>query len=243
MFQIVGDLHAHTVACGHATGTVNENLAQAKKLRHRLLAITEHYGNTVWSAHPWFFNNLLRVPRENDGVVLICGVETNIIDRKGAVDMPEAELKRMELVIASAHVEAFEDDRTVLDYTEMYCSLAANPLVDIIGHSGDPRFPHDCERAVRAYREYGKVVEINSSSPLSRKGSQPICLEIARLCKQYSVPVVLNSDAHAPQLVGMVRPGIELLESIDFPESLILNTDYGRMKEFLLCRHGLELPD
>lgn len=243
MLQIIGDLHTHTVACGHALGTVNENLAQAKQLGHRCLAITEHCGAIPSAPHLWFFDNLLRTPREVDGVVLIRGVETNIRNRQGEVDLPEHYLRRMELVIASAHVEAFEDDRTDPDYTEMYCSLAANPLVDIIGHSGDPRFPHNCEETVRAYRKYGKVVEINGSSPRSRKGSQPICLQIAKLCKYYGVPVVLSSDAHCSQNVGAVASAAALLESIDFPESLIINSDYGRLKNFLFHRRGLELPD
>lgn len=243
MRAIAGDLHTHTIACGHALGTFSENLAQAKKLGHRFMAVTEHCGSIPSAPHLWFFDNLLRVPQKIDGVVLIRGVEANVRNRQGDLDFPERYLRRMDLVIASAHVEAFEDPLTDSDYTELYCALAANPMVDIIGHSGDPRFPHNCERAVQAYRDYGKVVEINSSSPLSRKGSEPICLKIAQLCKAYGVPVVLSSDAHCPQSVGAVERGMQLLDSIDFPESLLLNAEYDRVKAYLYHRRGIELPD
>lgn len=240
--NIAGDLHTHTVACGHALGTVAENLAQARRLHHRFLAITEHCGAVPGAPHPWFFHNLMRMPREVDGVVVIYGAEANVVDRQGNVDLPEYFLAHLDLVVASAHLEAFTGDRTDPDYTDLYCALAANPHVDIIGHSGDPRFSHDCRQAVRAYRDHNKIVEINASSPVSRKGSEPICLELVRLCKEYGVKVALSSDAHCPQNVGAVSRGAALLEEADFPEELVVNASYESLKRELHARRGLILP-
>lgn len=241
--SIAGDLHTHTLACGHAIGTVSENLGYAARRGHQFMASTEHCGNEPIAPHPWFFDNLMRMPRIVDGVVILFGAESNIIDRKGTVDLGIRYLKHLDLVIASAHVEPFEDEMGLDDYTEMYCGVAQNLLVDIIGHSGDPRFPHDCERAVRAYRDNDKIVEINAGSPKARPGSQPICREIVRLCKKYGVKVSVSSDAHCPQNVGSVEPALRLLEEEDFPQELIVNRSYESIRAEILRRRGIVLPD
>lgn len=242
--KIAGDTHTHTVACGHAMGTITENLAWAGRRGLRFMASTEHCEAITGSPPTWFFNNLMRMPREIDGVVLIYGVETNIIDIDGTVDMSQDYLQRLDWVVASAHMEQIDrEGRTYEDYTNMYCALAENPFVDVIGHSGDPRFAHDCKRAVLAYRDHDKIVEINASSPISRKGSEPICREIALLCKEHGVKVVVSSDAHCPQHVGAVERGLALLEEIDFPEELVVNADYGRFCGELYRRRGLLLPE
>ena len=48
---------------------------------------------------------------------------------------------------------------------------------------------------------------------------------ILKYCKQYEVPVVLGSDAHFYTAIGEFKEAIELLEEIDFPENLVLNTN------------------
>lgn len=241
--KIAGDTHTHTLACGHAMGTVTENLAWAARRGLRFMASTEHCEAITGCPPTWFFYNLMRMPREIDGVVLIRGVETNIVGPGGEIDLPEDCLKRLDLVVASAHVEQFpKGDWTSADFTAMYCALAENPLVDVIGHSGDPRFAHDCEAAVRAYRDHDKIVEINASSPVSRRGSEPVCRTLIGLCKQYGVKVTVASDAHCPQNVGAVDRALALLDEQDFPEELIINADYGRFRAELLRRKGIELP-
>lgn len=243
MLSIQGDLHTHTLACGHALGTVTENLAFAARKGHRFMAATEHCGRVPVAPHLWYFNNLMRMPREHDGVILLYGVECNIIDRSGTVDLPEWYLKHLDLVIASAHVETFEGDRSNPDYTEMYCAAARNPWVDIIGHCGDPRFSHDCVSLVRTCRDHGKIIEINASSPKGRRGSAERCREIAALCKQYGVMVSVSSDAHCPQNVGEVGDALDILREVGFPQELILNGSYEQLRRVLSQRRGTQLPE
>jgi len=243
--KIVGDTHTHTIACNHAMGTVTENAAYAKRQGHRFVGITEHCCTLPYAPPLWFFNNMLgNMPHEIDGVFILKGVEVNIVDVAGNLDMPENYLKKLDIVIASAHHQAFEEGSwSVEDFTNMYCAVAANPLVDIIGHSGSVEFPHDHERVVRAYKQYDKIVEINSSSPNARPGGEKNCREIIRLCKQYGVKVVAASDAHSPQNVGNVGWSISELEAQDFPEELVVNADYARFRKEFFRRRGLVMPE
>ena len=53
------------------------------------------------------------------------------------------------------------------------------------------------------------------------------------LCREKGVPVIVNSDAHDPSQVGETDLAVELLESLGFPEELVLNTDRDRLVRFL----------
>lgn len=246
MINIIGDTHTHTVACGHATGTLTENAMYARRKGLRFVAITEHSGGVPEAPKDWWFGNLLRhVTNEAEGVVLLRGVETNIVSVEGRIDFPEQLMRKLDLVIASVHFkEVFEHGyHTAEDFTNMYCRVAENPLVDIIGHCGDPNFEYDLERMVRAFKENDKIVEINNSSPKTRRGSLEKCRTIIGLCKEMGVKIVVSSDAHAAQSVGNFDLSMELVREVDYPEQLILNADYSRFRHEMLQRRGLELPE
>lgn len=80
------------------------------------------------------------------------------------------------------------------------------------------------------------MLEINNSSlkPCRKKvEARPNNLEILRLCKQYEVPVILGSDAHISFDIATYDHALELVKETEFPESLILNTDVARFKQYL----------
>jgi len=52
-------------------------------------------------------------------------------------------------------------------------------------------------------------------------------------CKKLRVPIVVSSDAHDPSQVGQVGLALELLNSVDFPNSLVLNLDTDKLIAFL----------
>ena len=54
--------------------------------------------------------------------------------------------------------------------TAAWCAAAKNPRGDVIGHLGDPRFSVDYEAVIRAFREGGQAVELNSTAA-SRKAA------------------------------------------------------------------------
>ena len=43
------------------------------------------------------------------------------------------------------------------------------------------------------------------------------------LCKEYSVPVIMGSDAHFDTLIGEFSMAEKLLGEVSFPEELVLN--------------------
>lgn len=225
---IIAETHCHTVACDHAYSTIYENVREAARKYMKFVCITEHGPAMVDGPHAWYFGNIFKVvPDVIDGVVVLKGAETNILDHCGTLDIESRHLTKLDWVIASYHTVCCEPG-TVEQHTEGWLSVARNPDVDVIGHAGDERYKFDLETVIPAFKQYGKIVEINSHSFGCRPGSEENCREIARACKKYEVPVVCSSDAHFFTQIGEVKAALDMLREIGYPEELILNNNYER---------------
>lgn len=230
--KLAGDLHCHTLASVHAYSTLRENVNAAGKKELKVLGITDHGIACADSPSINYFENLLSVPTEIDGIRILRGVEANIMDAEGNLDMPAELLAKMDIVVASFHT-ACTVPGTVEEHTSAYLKVAENPNVDIIGHSGSVEFEYDYEKVIPVFKKYGKIVEINAHTFICREKSKANCRKIATLCKELRVPIAVNSDAHSEFEVGECTKAFEMLKEIDFPEELIINTDYQRLEEYL----------
>lgn len=240
--NIVADTHTHTLICDHAYSTLTENMRQAAEIGLRFLCITEHTNTMPGAPHYFFFENLRSLPESMFGVYLVRGCEVNILNQQGELDLPEGILSRLEWVIASLHDPCFSPKQDPAVYTQAWLSVAENPHVDVIGHCGNGKYPFDYQRVIPAFGAGGKIVEINAHSFVVRAGSRENCLEIAKLCKKHQVPVVVSTDAHFHQDIGVFTEATEALASIDFPEELILNADYDRFARVVTQKCGRQFP-
>ena len=81
-------------------------------------------------------------------------------------------------------------------------------------------------------------MEINSNSIKYKPGCKVNCREIALLCKNYEVPVVVSSDAHFAWTVGDVGESLKMRSEINFPKKHILNADYDSLARVLEEKTG-----
>ena len=86
--------------------------------------------------------------------------------------------------------------------------------------------------------EYGKIVEINAGSYRTRPSCIPNCIEVARLCAKYGVPLVLSSDAHFAGRVGDIADSVRIVKEANVPQELILNADPAAFAARLEKRTG-----
>ena len=228
MYHVIAEPHCHTLVSHHAYSTIYECVQEAKRKGVEFLAITDHGPRLPDGAHIWHFDNLYKsVPHMIDGVFLLRGAETNIIDHQGTLDLPADLLQRLDWVIASYHPDAVTPG-TFENHTECWLAIAANPDVDVIGHCGDPRFSFDHETVCREFAKYGKIVEINNHSEKARIGSFEVCLDIVRCCGKYGVPVVLSTDAHYAGQIAICYNSFRIAERAEIDPTLILNIDRDR---------------
>ncbi|AIS52943.1 phosphatase [Thermoanaerobacter kivui] len=232
--KLVLDTHTHTISSGHAYSTITENAREAYKKGLKLICMTDHGPKMPGAAHLWHFGNLKVIPEKIEEVEILKGVEANIMDVDGSLDLPERILKNLDIVIASLHDVCFEPSDDVEKNTQAIINALKNPYVDIIGHPGNPIYPIDIEKVLMAAKEYGKFIEINNSSFVSsRKGSEENCFLIAKKAKEMGVKIAVGSDAHVSFDVGRFEEALKVIKNAGITEDLVLNTDVGKIKEYL----------
>jgi len=219
------DVHTHTIASGHAYSTLMENAKAASEKGIKVLGTTEHGITMPHSPHIWYFHNYKVLPRELYGVTMLYGTEANIIDYNGNLDMDDITLDKMDIIIGSIHDEVYKVGNSE-ENTRAFINTIESGKIHIIGHLGNPEVPVDFEKIVKCALENDVLIEINNSSfTTSRVGSHSNCKQIALLCKEYGAKLIINSDAHFCTLIGEFTQAVNMLESIDFPEELIINKD------------------
>lgn len=234
--NLQADLHTHTIASTHAYSTISENCEWAAKYGIKAVAMTDHAMAMPDSPHEWHFLNMRTLPRQIYGVTVLKGIEANIININGDIDIPERLLSSLEWVVASMHAEAIKPD-SVENITNAYLKACQNPCIDVIGHCTSDEFFFDYEKCVKSFREYEKLVEINESSIINKAGSRKNCYELLKLCKKYEVPVVVDSDSHFCQNIGQTPNAFQIIADVEFPEKLIVNSDWDKVREHILKKH------
>lgn len=233
--RILVDTHVHTVASGHAYSTIDEIARFAKNQHLEAVAITDHSQGMPGGAHPYHFANIRVIPDYLHRVRILKGVEVNIIDFDGNIDMSLEDLKHLDIVIASLHPPCidFAGEEVI---TRTLMKAIENPSVHIIGHPGDSRYPMDFEKVVKHAKAHKVLLEVNNASlrPTSvRKGVRENLVEILKQCIKHKNPIVVASDAHFHEDVGSLDESIALLKEVNFPEYLVMNKNTDRLMNFI----------
>ena len=228
------DTHIHTMASGHAYSTLLEYVDRAKKIGLELIGITDHAPMMPGASNIFQISNQVVIPRVIDGVKVLRGVEANIIDFDGKIDVEKRYLERLDIVIASFH-DVCLTPSTVEENTKAFLGAIKNPYVDIIGHLGNPKIPVDYEKIVKACKEYDTIIEINNSSfkSGSREGSEKNCNFIAELCAIYDVKVIMGSDSHIVFTLGEFENSIKTIEKSGISDENVMNTSVEKLINYL----------
>jgi DNA polymerase (family 10) len=205
-----GDLHAHTRASdGHASLRGMADAAAERGLEY--LAITEH-SKRLTVAHGLDSKRLLvqaeAIDEFNAGhhaVTLLKGVEVDILE-DGSLDLPDAVLEKLDLVIGAVH-SRFELSRA--RQTRRILRAMDNPNFTLLAHpSGrliERRAPYavDMARIIRHARERGCYLELNAN---------PERLDLldthCQMAREEGVLVSINSDAHSGPDFDNLRYGV-----------------------------------
>lgn len=235
--KFVLDTHTHTIASGHAYSTIHDYIAEAKKKGLEMVAFTDHGPAMPGGPNIFYIGNQRVIPREIDGIEVLRGVEANIVDFDGTIDIAETYLKRLDLVLASLHDVCIQPG-TKEENTRAFLKVMDNKYVDIVAHPGNPRFPIDIDEFVLTAKKKNKIIEINNSTFTNpgRSGSRENCIMIARKAKEQGVFVVAGSDAHISFDVGKFHKSIEVFKLVEMPEELIMNTSKEKLKSYLKAK-------
>jgi len=239
--EFIADLHIHTISSGHAYSTVLEIARAAADKGLAMIAITDHGPAMPGAPHPYHFGNLKVIPEELFGVRVLKGIEANVMDVAGTLDLAEERLAKLDIVLAGFHTHCAPYG-SVEDNTRMMVNTMKNPWVDVIVHPGNPEYPIDEETVVRAAVELDVALEINNSSlTVSRGGSKPHCTNIACLAKKYGAKLIVGTDSHISLTVGNFSEAEQLLALNGIPDEAVLNTSVERIEQHLARRNNRRL--
>jgi len=233
--RYVMDLHTHTLASGHAYGTIREMAQAAAEAGLQVLGITEHAPGIPGTVDPFYYTNLSAIPRKLYGVTILNGCEINMLD-EGILSLEEKYIEKLDYAIVGIHTLCYTDAGREKN-TDNMIRCMAHPKVRFVSHPDDDHTPLDYERLVKAAKEHHVALEVNNNSLRKKPGRRINIREnyrtMLRLCMEYGVPVFASSDAHDPSRVADFDLCREVLEEAAFDESLLLNTDAMKLWEFL----------
>ena len=224
------DPHTHTIMSGHAYSTIKEMATAAANKGIEILGITDHGPQMEILCGQEYFMNFDVIDRDAYGPRLIMGVEADILDENGSLDVYESTLSAMDLVITSFHKQCYRS-RSKEENTRAMIEAAKKPFTTILGHPDDGKFPVDFSEVVRAAVNEHVLLEVNNRSltPKSfRLHGEKNCIAMLDQCVRFNAMVIMSSDAHVDTEVGEFRYAKALLKKIGFPSELIIN--YNREK-------------
>ncbi|CAE6940299.1 Histidinol phosphatase and related hydrolases of the PHP family [Vibrio sp. B1FIG11] len=237
MMELKGDTHTHTYASGHAYSTLIENAKSAKENGLDMFCTTDHAESMPGAPHYWFFSNQKILPRFLEGVAIIRGVESNIMNTQGDIDIPDSVDRNLDWVIASFHEPVFRPADSAT-HTEALLNIIKKGRVDALGHLGNPNFDFDFEAVLKCAKEHNVAIEINNTTLKgnSRVGSVDRCHEIAQIGKDLGVFFTTGSDAHFCHDVGNLSLVSELMDRVGIDSSKVITHSAQQFLAFLELR-------
>ncbi len=249
------DIHTHTLFSRHAYSTIAENVAAARAAGLELLGSSDHFSCMLYPEQHLrnfqFFANQVIWPRTWDGVTLLRAAEVDIATLEGGFfgrDIISTDTittdrctrgetlfhrvtKGLDYLVASVHDRSFARDASIVQTTEMYLRVLAEPRVFVLGHTGRAGVPFDLDEVLTAAKERGKLIEINEHSLEGDRtgGTVDTCRRIAERCAELGVGISVSSDAHMAYQIGQFPTSKRMLEEIHFPQELIMNRDRATM--------------
>jgi DNA polymerase (family 10) len=221
-----GDLHMHTTATdGRADAETMAVAARAAGLAY--VAITDHsraiaMANGLDEARALEHARAIReLNTRLEGITVLAGIECDI-RADGSMDLTDACLAELDLVIASVH-SAFNQNAEQM--TDRMLRAIACPWVDDLGHPTGrlilKREPYrfDAERVFTAAAAAGVALEINGQV-------DRLDLDVvhARLAHERGVKLIIDSDAHSPAGLGVLRWGAAVARRAWLQADDVLNT-------------------
>lgn len=232
--KFVLDIHTHSIASGHSYGTIREMAEAAKNAGLQLLGISEHGPGIPGTVNPFYYTNLEVIPRSIYGVEMVHGCEINVLNG-GKLSLDDRFVQWLDYALVGIHDLCYENEG-IEKNTQNVIECMKHKKVFFVSHPDDSRMPLNYEKLVHAAKVYHVALEVNNSSFRklhSRKNVLENYRTMLALCKENNVPIIVNTDAHDPSAVGNFELAYAFLETVDFPEDLILNYSTTIFKDFI----------
>ena len=234
-----GDLHVHS-DWTDGTASIANMAAAAQACGYAYMALTDHSRRQTMS-HGLDPAKVARQLREIDkindtfkGFTILKGIEVDIL-KDGELDLPDATLAQLDVVIASVH-SFFNLPREA--QTQRMIRAMRNPHVSIVGHPSGrligEREPYDIDMdaITSTARDLDCYLEINA---------EPDRLDLndihAHMAKSKGVKIAISTDAHSVNAFQYMRFGVDQARRAWLTADDVINTrQFGDLRKLLKRR-------
>ncbi len=227
------DLHVHTLFSHCGLHTVLELINQARLTGMKGLALTDH-GLTMGGRLNDVFFNRFQCPYED--IKLLKGIECNILDENGTIDLPSAFIPFLDVVLLGIHHNTPKGCSRDYYTSLLINAMEKNSRVDIITHPNDSAYPLDYQSIARKASRMGMALELNNSRILYSRSSIEQTIALLQACKEEKCFIAVCSDTHAIHELGQDSSVVPLLRSVEFPGELLVTRDADTTLEFIKSR-------
>jgi len=239
--RLTYDLHTHT-RYSHGKGSIYDNARIAAEKGLKTLGISDHGpGHYLFGIKmdelPQMRRDIADAEAAFPGLEILLGVEANICNLSGALDITADQLRLFDYVMAGYHYGVFGEKpvqslgvmlggylqnltgrssvRVRNHNTDMVVnSLHANKI-RVLTHPVD-KIDADIAAVAKACEETGALMEIN-------RRHNGLTVEGLKTAMKYDVRFILGSDAHRPDHVGEVKASIDRAIQAGLEFSRIVN--------------------
>lgn len=242
--DVRGDLHMHTTWSDGAD-SVEAMVAATRDRGYAYLAITDHSQalrmtgglDAAKLARQWEALDAFEAERGSDGVrepVLLRGLEVDIL-KDGRLDLDEAWLERLDIVVASVHShfdlpQAEQTERIVRALQHPQVNVVAHPTGRLLGRRDG--YDVDLDAVATVAAEQLVALECNASPYRLDLGD----VDLMRVVRAGCV-VAIGSDAHAVAGLADMRFGVTTARRAWLgPEHVVNTWPLQRLRAFLAKR-------
>lgn len=244
-FKLTFDWHTHTTFSGntHAKGSIEENVKAGIAAGLLSIGISNHGpGHVTYGARR---KDLLVMRQEVDElqsrypqIKILLGVEANIINQSGHLDIKEEDLELLDYLMAGYHFGVFGENpleagkvhginflsgithRTSpmnrLKNTELIVRAVYENEIRVLTHPG-AKGDIFLDEVARACASRNTLMEINNS------GHGRLSAEDIREASKTDVKFVISSDAHHPSKVGHFGSALKRVLEADLDPGRVVN--------------------
>lgn len=226
-YRLKYDIHTHTIF-SHGKGTIEDNVKAAISRGVSIIGISDHgpghvsYG-VKREKFPVMRKEVDRLSKLYPSIKILLGMEANIINKSGRLDVTDEELQFFDYMLAGYHYGIFGENKIkatglhsvnwlnqhtglslkwVKNFnTEMTVKAIYENSITILTHPGDKGEFYIPDIA-QACAQRGTLMEIST-------WHKCLTVEDIKEAAKTDVKFVISSDAHSPQRIGDCQGGVE----------------------------------
>lgn len=229
------DLHIHSLKSGHAIPSVMEIVDYAVNKNMKCIAITEHGPSMEGAPHDGYFEMSSQMPKKIENTNILMGIEANIIDTDGTLDLCKSLLNEQSIITAGLHQKTPYIHNDTISNTTAIINSICNNNIHIITHPLRKQFNVNLSEIAEIALDNHVLLELNNRA--FQLMSQTDLYEYKKMIDLIKIRkghVILGSDSHFLHTIGDISCIKNYYSFLGLTDDIIANSDFSIIQDYIL---------